>query len=64
MAEKTVPSLSFKMGIIIILMMMGSFIVLSTDEDGSIMRAYGFLNMIGFLASPFILYILFKNKKD
>tara|TARA_B110000438_G_scaffold212119_1_gene204216 strand:- start:199 stop:393 length:195 start_codon:yes stop_codon:yes gene_type:complete len=64
MAEKTVPSLSFKMGIIIILMMMGSFIVLSTDEDGSIMHAYGFLNMIGFLASPFILYILFKNKTD
>ena len=64
MAEKTTPPLSFKMGIIIILMMMGSFIVLSTDEDGSIMRAYGVLNMIGFLASPFVLYILFKNKTD
>ncbi|HJM16423.1 MAG TPA: hypothetical protein QF851_03105 [Flavobacteriales bacterium] len=64
MAEKTTPSLSLKMGIIIILMMWGSFIALSTYEGGSIMRAYGFLNMIGFLAGPFILYILFKNKTD
>ena len=61
---KKPPLLSFKMGIIIMLMMMASFITLSTDEDGSIMRAYGFLNVIGFLASPFILYILFKNKTD
>ncbi len=60
-------SLSFKFylkGIIIILIVIGTIIALSTDEDGSIMRAYGFLNMIGFLAGPFILYILFKNKTD
>ena len=48
------------LGIIIILIILSSF-----DEDSPIMRASGFLNMIMFLASPFILYsILSKNKTD
>ena len=65
MAEKTAPSLPFKLGIAIIVIAIGTFIVFYTDEDGPIMRAYGFLSMIAFLASPFILYsILSKNKTD
>ena len=48
------------LGIIIILIILSSF-----DEDSPIMRAFGFLNMILFLASPFVLYsILSKNKTD
>ena len=48
------------LGIIIILIILSSF-----DEDSPIMRAFGFLNMILFLASPFVLYsFLSKNKTD
>ena len=64
MVKKTTLSLPFKIGIIIILMI-GIFIALSKDENGSIMRAFGFLNMIAFFAGPFILYFIFsKNKTD
>ena len=62
MVKKT--ALSLKIGIIITLMI-GTFIALSKDENGSIMRAFGFLNMIAFFAGPFILYFIFsKNKTD
>ena len=63
--EETAPSLPFTIGIIIILIPIVIFILSSFDEDSPIMRASGFLNMIMFLASPFILYsILSKNKTD
>ena len=62
--EETAPSFPFKIGIIIVLWII-IFIAFYTDEDGPIMRAFGFLNMILFLASPFVLYsILSKNKTD
>jgi len=62
--EETAPSFPFKIGIIIVFWII-IFIAFYTDEDGPIMRAYGFLNMIMFLAFPFILYsILSKNKTD
>ena len=63
--EETAPSLPFRMGIIIILIPFVIFILSSFDEDSPIMRAFGFFNMIMFLAGPFILYsILSKNKTD
>ena len=62
--EETAPSFPFKIGIIIVFWII-IFIAFYTDEDGPIMRAFGFLNMILFLASPFVLYsILSKNKTD
>jgi len=62
--EETAPSFPFKIGIIIVLWII-IFIAFYTDEDGPIMRAFGFLSMIMSLTFPFILYsILSKNKTD
>ena len=62
---KEVAYAAFRFGIMVILIAIVIFILSSFDEDSPIMRAFGFLNMILFLASPFVLYsILSKNKTD
>tara|TARA_B100000686_G_scaffold29174_1_gene29569 strand:+ start:772 stop:969 length:198 start_codon:yes stop_codon:yes gene_type:complete len=65
MSEETGPSLPFRIGIGVIVIVIGFFIEFYIDEDSLISRTHGFLAMIFVLTSPFVLYsLLSKNKED